>query len=230
MLTCSRMQLMKAAPPLSKWGTPSKIVCVARNYSKDLTEKSSPIEKRFKAASIFMKPSSSLVSIYNPVALHGADDVVCETELALVISRRLPAYGVSPSDSELRDAIGGFAVALDLTKKNLQNDLKAQGKPWELAKGFDGACPISEFVYDSDWPTGITLHLNGEISLDQPLSDMILSPLQLLRLICKDISLLPGDVILTGTPTAPNAPPILTPGDQIVAVLDGAIKVTTTVV
>ncbi len=226
----SRQNFSKIRFHVSRWGIPSKIVCVARNYSLDVVERMTPIERRMSAASIFMKPASSLVPIMDHISLRGANDVICETELALLISREIPAYTQAMTDSDIMDSIGGFALAFDLTKKSVQNELKTQGKPWELAKGFDGACPISTFTEGREFPSSITLRVNGELLLDEPLSDMILPPIDLLRLITRNISLWPGDVILTGTPTAPKLPPALKPGDEVEAELCGVLKVRTNVV
>ena len=177
-----------------------------------------------------MKPPSSLTSISPTVKLHGYQDVICETEMAILITKGVPRAVFSADEAQLISAIGGVGIAFDLTRKDLQTELKAQGKPWELAKGFDDACPISQFVdvRGSDWlnhPMNVELRVNGKLELCQPTSHLILPVLDLLRAITHHFSLWPGDIILTGTPTKPNLPPRLRPGDKLVAVLGDLVKV-----
>ena len=212
----------------------SKVVCVAKNYSHLSSEKSTEIAFKEANASIFLKPPSALCSIYDRINLENRSDVVCETELALLITKRLNRG--TTSEDDIIDAIGGVAIAFDLTRKDLQNALKAEGKPWELAKAFDNACPISEFIpleSHSDLlrnvNTSIKLYVNGRVILSQSVGDMILLPIELTKLISKHFTLCPGDVILTGTPTRPNEPPRLVSGDSLEASLGDIITSRTAV-
>jgi len=209
----------------------SKILCVARNYSDIETEREAPIESRMLEASIFLKPASALSSLINDVNLSGYIDVVCETELALLLGCRINRSSNGCSTAEASNAILGVGVALDFTRKDLQNELQSAGKPWELAKGFDGACPVSGFIRtqpQNDWR--VQLEHNGESALNQPLSDMILKPTELIQLLSKYFTLDPGDLILTGTPTKPKLPPRLKTGDTIIASVGPGIRVETNVV
>jgi 2-keto-4-pentenoate hydratase/2-oxohepta-3-ene-1,7-dioic acid hydratase in catechol pathway len=226
----SSLTVRHFAQNVTRFGAPSKIVCVAKNYSRQVSERDTPLQARMLNASVFMKPPSALTSLAVPVALYGATDIVGETEIALVISRTMMKSSKFLSDNDIQQSIGGIAIALDLTKKDLQNKLKAEGRPWELSKGFDGSCPISQFVETDKLPESISLRVNGQLWLDQPLSDMILSPYDLIRLITHHCSLWPGDIILTGTPTYPHPPPILKPGDQLEAHVPGVLDIRTVVV
>jgi 2-keto-4-pentenoate hydratase/2-oxohepta-3-ene-1,7-dioic acid hydratase in catechol pathway len=213
----------------------SKIVCIARNFSHIASEREAPLDVRMQEASIFMKPPSSISSIEPTINLHGYSDVICETELALLIGKGLPRMRGELSHARIMESIAGIGLAFDLTRKELQNQLKSQGKPWELAKSFDGACPMSRFcsVSGGDWMSpdlDIQLYLNGELQLQQQIGDMILPVVDLVRTITRDMSLWPGDVVLTGTPTRPNAPPRIHPGNEIVASVGNYIRVETVVV
>jgi 2-keto-4-pentenoate hydratase/2-oxohepta-3-ene-1,7-dioic acid hydratase in catechol pathway len=185
-------------------------------------------------AAIFIKPPSALTSISPTVGLNGYQDIICETEMALLIRGCIPRRLSTTSRDQLLGAIGGVALAFDLTRKDLQNELKSQGKPWELAKSFDDACPISQFISvdgrELDEPLRVQLFLNGELQLDQSTDQMILPVSDLLRTITRDISLFPGDIVLTGTPTLPKQPPRLRRGDRLTACLGDIIKIDSEVI
>lgn len=213
----------------------SKIVCVARNYSEQLTERTAPLSERMNSASIFLKPPSSIASIEPTINICGYTDVICETELAIQIKMPIPRRLADATDQQLVASIGGIGLAFDLTRKDLQTELKSLGKPWELAKAFDNACPLSAFcqVEDSEWftnPIDISLTVNGKLQLNQPTSQMILNIPELLRTISRDISLWPGDIVLTGTPTKPFQPPRIQSGDRLRASLGEYITIESDVV
>lgn len=213
----------------------SKIICVAKNYSDVSTERAIPLTARMSSAAIFLKPPSSITSIEPTINLFGYTDVICETELAVQIQNPIPRNMVEVTDEQLLSSIGGFGIAFDLTRKDLQNKLKAEGKPWELSKAFDNACPLSELCKadGSDWlsePMDISLTVNDQLILRQPTTHMILSIADLLRTITRDFSLWPGDIILTGTPTKPHQPPRIKPGDKLRASLGKYMTIETHVV
>lgn len=213
----------------------SKIVCVARNYSDDPKEREVDLNLRMQNASIFMKPPSSIASIEPTINLSGYSDIICETELALLIGTALPRMPRGVKSTQILDSISGIGLAFDLTRKDLQNRLKTEGRPWEIAKGFDHACPVSKFceVSNDGWLNDsieIKLELNGTVHLKQSTSDMILPVLDLINVMTQYFSLLPGDLILTGTPTKPKSPPILKPGDKLHATLGKYMCIETAVV
>ena len=213
--------------------TASKILCVARNYTDNPLEKTEPISKRMENAAIFFKPPSSLVDINPSISLKGYTDVVCETEMVLLIGQEIPRSMRGCSSQEAKNSVAGITIGFDFTRKDLQNKLKAVGKPWELAKAFDGACPIGGFMpirrlpnlLEGSQPTRIQLALNDEIVLSQSLTDMILSPLELIQLLTQHFTLVPGDVIMSGTPTLPQQPPRLKAGDKVIARIGEHIEI-----
>jgi len=215
--------------------TISKVVCVARNYTDNPAERSAPLDSRMRDASIFLKPPSSVTSIEPTISVSGFDDVICETELALLIGKGLPRMSSGAQGSEVVQSISGIGLAFDLTRKDLQARLKTDMRPWELSKAFDNACPLSKFckVSGNEWllsPISVQLELNGEVILSQNTSEMILPALDLIQTITQHMSLWPGDVILTGTPTKPKPPPRIKPGDKLVASLGQYMRVHSVVV
>ena len=211
----------------------SKILCVARNYTDSAEEKSEPLVKRMENAAIFLKPPSSLVPISPSINLNGYTDVVCETEMAILLGSELVRKGARGcSLEEAKNSIAGITVAFDFTRKDLQNKLKGVGKPWELSKAFDGACPIGQFVptKNRSWNRELVqLVLNDNLVLSQDTNDMILSPFELIQLLTQHFTLSPGDVILTGTPTLPQQPPRLQGGDRLVARVGTHVEIRATV-
>ena len=101
--------------------------------------------------------------------------------------------------------VAGYGVAIDMTLRDVQNQLKAKGLPWEIAKGFDTACPLSDFVPAAAVadPHNLVLKLavNGEMRQDGCSSDMINRIPRIISHISSIFTLEPGDVLLTGTPS-----------------------------
>lgn len=186
-----------------KDGTPvqlplGKIVCVGRNYAGHARELNNPIPDE---PLLFIKPATSAVHLTRPVRLPGHRGAVhFETELAVLIGR--PLTDASASDAEA--AILGYGLALDLTLRDLQSELKAKGQPWERAKAFDGACPLSPFVPADQVPRDhltFTLEINQEPRQTGDTRDMLNPVVPLIAHMSRHFTLLPGDVILTGTPS-----------------------------
>lgn len=202
-----------------------KVVCVGRNYIAHARELDNPVPSE---PLLFMKPATALVPMERPVMLPiGSTVVHHELELALLLDRRLTRAG----EEEAVDAIAGIGLALDLTLREVQNRLKAAGHPWEIAKGFDGACPCSAFVrpvaiadlYRLDF----TLEKNGELVQRGNSANMIFTIPRLLSEMSWHFTLLPGDIVLTGSPDGVGP---LEPGDRLAATLgDGLLQVETTV-
>ncbi len=173
----------------------SKILCVGRNYAQHAAELNNPVPEQ---PVIFIKPSTALCDLQQPLQLPQAE-VHYELELALWIVQ--PLTKASPEQSLA--AIGGYALALDLTLRQVQSQLKQQGYPWELAKAFDHSCPVGPLIKSLDRPleeTQIGLWIDAELRQQGQVKQMIFDPGYLLSFISQHISLLPGDLVLTGTP------------------------------
>jgi 2-keto-4-pentenoate hydratase/2-oxohepta-3-ene-1,7-dioic acid hydratase in catechol pathway len=175
--------------------TPSKIICVGRNYQDHVRELGNeiPVEPL-----IFFKPLSSLLKPGGTVRLPGASSRVdFEGELALVIGKRVHKL---KADADLRGVIRGYTLADDVSARDLQK----KDVQWTRAKGFDTFCPLGPLVSDEVDPmAGATIEtrVNGEVRQHASTLDFIFSIPTLLSFITAAFTLEPGDVILTGTPS-----------------------------
>jgi len=198
-----------------------KIVCLARNYAEHARELGNETPA---APVLFMKPASSVIGDGDSVRIpEYSKECHFEVELALLIGKK--CRGVSAVDA--LDFVAGYGVAIDMTLRDVQNQLKAKGLPWEIAKGFDTACPLSGFVPSvavSD-PHALTLKLsvNGEIRQNGCTSDMIHRIPQIISHISSIFTLEPGDVILTGTPAGVGQ---VIAGDIMTAEIDSVGRLT----
>jgi 2-keto-4-pentenoate hydratase/2-oxohepta-3-ene-1,7-dioic acid hydratase in catechol pathway len=141
-----------------------------------------------------------------------------ELEIAILIAK--PLTNATPA--QVAAGIAGVGLALDLTLRDLQATLKEKGHPWERAKSFDGACPMTDFVsIDSSKPADwqaleLILEKNGQIQQQGRSADMLFSILPLIAHMSENFSLQPGDVVLTGTPAGVGP---LTIGDDLIGSL-----------
>ncbi len=202
-----------------------KVICVGRNYADHAAELNNPIPTE---PMLFIKPATSVVDMTQPFAIprtHGA--VHFETEMAVLIGQRL----TGASEEESAAAIAGVGLGLDLTLRDLQGRLKAQGYPWEKSKAFDGACPLSPFVapeHVSDLQNvEIRLLVNGELRQQGNSALMLNRVLPLISYSSAFFTLEPGDVVLTGTPAGVGS---VKPGDQLQVELADLMSVTTHVI
>jgi len=203
-----------------------KVVCVGRNYAEHARELNNPVPSE---PLLFIKPGSCVVPLDDSFSIPAERGTVhYEAEIAVLIGKPLSK---TPDAEEVLDAISGFAPALDLTLREVQDQLKAKGYPWEVAKSFDGACVLAPFV-PGDALTdltdiGIRLSLNGVVRQDGNSRDMLNPILPLIQHICGQFSLQAGDVVLTGTPAGVGK---LADGDQLELELVGQAGFTTRVV
>lgn len=192
--------------------TIGKIVCLARNYAEHARELGNETPT---APVLFMKPASSVIGDGETVHIPSySQECHYEVELAVLIGTQ--ARNVT-ADKAL-ECVAGYGVAIDMTLRDVQNQLKARGLPWEIAKGFDTACPLSDFVPAASVadPHALNLKLavNGESRQNGTSSDMINRIPQIIAHISAIFTLEPGDVILTGTPAGVGQ---VTAGDVMTA-------------
>tara|TARA_R110000787_G_scaffold13505_9_gene42458 strand:- start:94 stop:774 length:681 start_codon:yes stop_codon:yes gene_type:complete len=195
-----------------------KVVCVGLNYAAHIKEMASQPSGE---PLLFIKPTTALTELSGPLLIpRDFGSVHFETELAVLIGTELRRCG----EAEVLPAIAGVGVALDLTLRDLQKQLKEAGQPWEKAKGWDGACPLSSFVKPDKVPDlqniRLRLQQNGEIKQDGTSAQMLTGVVPLIAYMSRFFTLQPGDVILTGTPEGVG--PIV-PGDQLVIELAGLL-------
>jgi 2-keto-4-pentenoate hydratase/2-oxohepta-3-ene-1,7-dioic acid hydratase in catechol pathway len=201
-----------------------KVVCIGRNYAEHAKELNNPVPDE---PLLFIKPSTAIIPLSQSIALpQGRGGLHYETELAILIGERL----THASEADAGKAIAGVGLALDLTLRDLQSTLKSKGLPWEKAKAFDGSCSLSAFAA----PTGLDLtHLEFNLWINNVLrqqgnaAQMLLPVTALLAYISEWFTLLPGDVVLTGTPAGVGQ---LQAGDQLRLQLNQLIQAETRVV
>ena len=199
---------------------PGKVVCVGLNYAAHVTEMNS---KNIGEPLLFIKPATALTAIEEAIQIpEGRGACHFESEMALLIGRPLK----NCKEEDVVEAIAGVGIALDLTLRDLQKQLKEAGQPWEKAKGWDGACPLSPFVKTEAvkdlQDVDIKLWQNGELKQDGNTRQMLTPVVPLICHITEFFSLQPGDVILTGTPEGVG--PLKT-GDQLSLELEGLLKI-----
>ena len=161
--------------------TPSKVVCIGRNYVDHIAELNNEIPDDMV---VFIKPNSAMSTTLK--AFH-QEPIHYEGELCFVYEQgRFSAVG----------------FGLDLTKRGLQNKLKAKGLPWERAKAFDGAALFSEFVAISPEDTAFTftLSINDEVVQQGDSGLMIYAPDLIVAELATFVTLNDGDIVMTGTP------------------------------
>jgi 2-keto-4-pentenoate hydratase/2-oxohepta-3-ene-1,7-dioic acid hydratase in catechol pathway len=202
-----------------------KVVCVGRNYRAHALELNNSIPT---SPLLFIKPATSLSSLAPSFAVPtDRGEVHHELEMALLIGKQL----TNARREETIAAVCGVGLALDLTLRDIQSELKAKAQPWELAKGFDGACPISDFVkldsIDNIQSCDLLLEKNGATQQQGNTRDMLFPIAGLLATMSESFSLMPGDIVLTGTPAGVGP---LVRGDKLVAKLNSILVASATVI
>ncbi|WP_107852636.1 fumarylacetoacetate hydrolase family protein [Oceanimonas marisflavi] len=192
-----------------------KVVCVGRSYREHAAELNNPVPEQ---PLLFIKPATSLAPLDAPLVLpRELGPVHHEVEVALLVGRRL----CKATAEQALDAVAGVGLALDLTLRALQDELKGKGQPWERAKAFDGSCPMSPFVApDLLSPLqqlDFSLTVNGSNRQQGNTGLMMWSMGELLADISHSFTLMPGDIVLTGTPKGVAE---LQGGDELVLTLD----------
>ncbi|WP_111885933.1 MULTISPECIES: fumarylacetoacetate hydrolase family protein [Acinetobacter] len=197
---------------------PSKIVCVGRSYADHAKELGNAIPDR---PVLFMKPPSALTALDQGISWNPAwGSCHYECELSLRIDRPLSA---ETDPLKALEAVGAVTLGLDLTLRDLQDDLKKKGQPWERAKAYDGSCILADWVdvqeVVQDWKNvHYTLHVNDELRQNGDTALLIFDVGTLLADISQVFSLEAGDVVMTGTPAGVAA---LQSGEQLKMTLKG---------
>ena len=161
--------------------SPSKIVCIGRNYVEHISELNNEVPDDMV---VFLKPNSAITEELN--SFHN-EQLHYEAELCFLFENgRFSAVG----------------LGLDITKRELQDKLKSKGLPWERAKAFNGSAVFSQFVEISKISNGLSLELdiNGKNIQSADIGMMIHKPDEILSELLTFISLNDGDIVMTGTP------------------------------
>jgi fumarylpyruvate hydrolase len=192
-----------------------RILCVGRNYAAHAREMGADPDR--EAPFFFSKPADAVTTgsevPYPPATL----DLHHEVELVIALG----AGGADLSPEAAEAAVFGWAVGVDLTRRDLQAEAKKQGRPWDAAKGFDASAPIAAITPRAALPSPagrIRLSVDGQVRQDADLADMIWSPVEIVAQASRLWRLAPGDLIFTGTPEGVAA---LERGDAVEAAVDG---------
>ncbi|XP_054766351.2 acylpyruvase FAHD1, mitochondrial-like [Lytechinus pictus] len=187
--------------PLSNFANfGKKIVCIGRNYAEHAAELGNKVPTK---PLIFLKPTSAYLQQGqgNIKLPPNCTEIHHEVELGVVIGKS----GSNIPESSAMEHVGGYTLALDMTERKLQSDLKSKGHPWSLAKGFDTSCPVGGFLDSSEISNvddvRLWLKVNGEMKQDGNTQDMIFRVPTLLSFISQYMKLEVGDLVLTGTPS-----------------------------
>jgi len=199
---------------------PTKVLCVGKNYEDHVDEMDGEIPEE---PLIFMKPATSVIGP-NAAVVHPriSNEVHHEAELAVVISR--PARNIKAEDASRY--IFGYTAANDVTAR----DLQAKDAQWTRAKGFDTFCPLGPAIETELDPLerlAVICKVNGEVRQAGFTSDMVFGVAEILEYITAFMTLLPGDVVLTGTPSGVSK---VEPGDVMEVEIDGIGTLTNRVV
>jgi fumarylpyruvate hydrolase len=194
-----------------------RIYCVGRNYAAHVREMGGDPAR--EAPIFFDKPADAVVA-------NGADVVYpprttnLHHEVELVVAIGKGGRDIAPEQALTH--VFGYAVGNDLTRRDLQNEAKQAGAPWDMSKGFDHSAPMAAIhvVEQCGHPTDarIWLKVNDEVRQDANLSQMVWSVAEIISVLSGYVALQPGDLIFTGTPEGIGA---LNPGDVVTAGIYG---------
>jgi fumarylpyruvate hydrolase len=211
------LPLYKLATKSAQEFSVNKIICIGRNYAEHAREMGHDPER--EPPFFFFKPQSAL-------AQNGADFIYphysqqVEHEIELVVAIGKSGYQIPVAQAA--DYVVGFAIGLDMTCRDIQKQAKQQGRPWELAKGFDGSAPCTAIqqgtLGDLEQYGNLVLTRNGTEVQRGNWRDMVWPVSELIAEVSSYIQLEEGDLIFTGTPAGVG--PVL-PGDQLSASLEG---------
>jgi len=188
-----------------------RVFCVGRNYAAHAREMGSDPDR--EPPFFFTKPADAVVpaagTVPYPPATH---DLQHEVELVVALGKG--GANIAPQDALA--LVWGYGVGLDLTRRDLQAVAKEQGRPWDMAKGFDASAPCSPLhpVAQTGHPTAarIWLEVNGVIKQEGNLNEMIWPVADVISHLSRLVALAPGDLIYTGTPSGVGR---LSPGDKV---------------
>jgi len=193
-----------------------RIFCVGRNYADHVVEMGGDPDR--EEPFFFTKPADAVWQGDGEVLFPPkTDDLHHEVELVIAIAKE----GSNIKPDLATNKIFGYAVGVDLTRRDLQAEAKKRGRPWDMAKGFDHSAPMSAImrVETVGHPDGGSIYLtvNGETRQDGDLGQQVWKVPEIVAELSKFVRLMPGDLIMTGTPAGVGQ---LKPGDRVEAGID----------
>jgi len=205
----------------------NRIFCVGRNYAAHAREMGKDPDR--EAPFYFMKPAQAAVDAAQPVTIpYPTKTANFHHEIELVL-----AIGRGGADIAAADALAhvyGYAVGLDMTRRDLQLEARDKGRPWEFGKSFAASAPIGAIhrAQDIGHPrdAAITLTVNGKPRQSSDIAKLIWSVSECIAILSQYEALEPGDLIMTGTPEGVNA---VVRGDVLHGAIEGLGEITTTI-
>jgi len=203
-----------------------RIYCVGRNYAAHAREMGKDPDR--EPPFFFMKPADAIVPGGGKVKYPpGTADLHHEIELVVALDRG----GSDIPVAKALEHVFGYAVGLDLTRRDLQSEAKKAGRPWDFGKSFDQSAPITAMypvaTHGHHASGSITLHVNGTLRQQGDLSEMIWSVPDTIAYLSQYYRLEPGDLIFTGTPAGVGA---VVPGDKLVGRVEGLAELSVEIV
>ncbi|WP_337872692.1 fumarylacetoacetate hydrolase family protein [Ignavibacterium sp.] len=196
-----------------------KIICVGRNYVEHIQELGSEIPEK---PVIFLKPASAVIYSGDKIKYPDfSQDMHHEVELVLLIGSTIKNADLQTAEN----SIAAYGVGLDMTLRDVQNELKKKGHPWTIAKCFDTSAVLSDFILKSDYKLSLNeeiyLKVNDEIKQKDSIAKMMFKPAELIQYISSLMTIEAGDLIFTGTPKGVGK---VNKGDKLEAGLENIIS------
>ena len=197
-----------------------RIYCVGRNYAAHGREMGA--DPTAEPPFFFMKPADAIVTAAKAPYPPDTDNLHHEIELVVAIGRG----GWDVTYEQALDLVYGYAVGIDLTKRDRQNDAKQKGQPWERAKAFEASAPITS-IFPAERighpkSGAVELAVNGELRQKGDLADLILPVPAIIARLSEVWTLAPGDLVFTGTPEGVGP---LKRGDKLSGRVDGVARI-----
>lgn len=194
-----------------------RIYCVGRNYAEHAREMGDDPDR--EPPFFFSKPADAVAANGSTIAYPPRTRNL-HHEIELVVALGAAGQDVAVTDAE--SLIFGYAVGVDLTRRDLQAEAKKLGRPWDTAKGFDQSAPLSPITQVANCGLlhrgSIWLRVNGDVRQQADIGDLIWSVAEVIAELSTLFSLQPGDLIFTGTPAGVGP---LQPGDVIEGGIEG---------
>jgi fumarylpyruvate hydrolase len=194
-----------------------RVFCVGRNYASHAREMGSDPDR--EPPFFFTKPADAVVPAGGSVPYPPSTREL-HHEIELVVALKGGGMDIAPEAA--LDLVWGYGVGLDLTRRDLQAVAKKDGRPWDMAKGFDASAPCSPLLPVSavghPQDGAIWLEVNGQRKQEGKLDEMIWPVADVIAYLSRFVALAPGDLIYTGTPSGVDA---LQPGDRVRGGVDG---------
>jgi fumarylpyruvate hydrolase len=203
----------------------NRVFCVGRNYADHAKEMGVEVDR--EAPFYFLKPASAIVPTGATIA-YPPGTANYHYEMEFVIAIGAPAFRIPEADA--LSVVYGYACGLDMTRRDLQLDARAKGRPWDLGKAFEQSAIIAPITKAESFaaigPQSIMLKQNEAIKQDAKLSDLVWSIPELVSHLSRYYHLAPGDLIYTGTPAGVGA---VKPGDVLHGEIDGLESIALTI-